>query len=347
MRKLITTTLIIRFSSVGDIILTTPLLRVLRRSFPSSRIDFLVKSEYTPLLKDNPHLSRVIPLPPGDGFRALLELRSRVAREGYDMVVDLHDSLRSRAICAGHPRVYRVKKRKIARFTLVRFKRDLYNRFGGAPGVAERYLETIRHLGVVDDQEGTELFPSSSDHEAAEKLIPPMPRQWIGLCPAARHATKMWPADRFARAGAELALGLGSGVLLMGGPEDVDLCNAVERDMELLGRDFTVVNSAGRLTLLQCAALMDHCAVVIANDSGLMHVAAARKRPVVALFGSTVRQFGFVPYGTRSVVVERPDVRCRPCTHIGRASCPEGHFRCMNEITIDQVVGAVSSLLVE
>lgn len=347
MRKLITTTLIIRFSSVGDIILTTPLLRVLRRSSPTSRIDFLVKSEYADLLKDNPHLSQVIPLPPGGGLRGLLELRSRLRRQRYDLIIDLHDSLRSRAISAGHPRVYRVNKRKFARFMLVRFKRDLYHRWGGAPGVAERYLEAIRPLGVTDDGEGMELYPSPADHRAAGTLLPQAPEQWIGIAPSARHATKMWPSDRFAHAGTDIALARGAGVLLLGGPEDVELCSTVEQEIRRQRRQITIVNSAGRLSLMQSAALMDRCTVVLVNDSGLMHVAAARRRPVVAVFGSTVRQFGFAPSGTHSIVVERPEVRCRPCTHIGRPMCPEGHFRCMNDITVDQVVRAANSLPVE
>jgi heptosyltransferase-2 len=106
-----------------------------------------------------------------------------------------------------------------------------------------------------------------------------------------------------------------------------------------------VVNAAGRLSLLQSAALMDRCAVVLANDSGLMHVATARRRPLVAIFGSTVRQLGFAPYGRQSTVVERPEVLCRPCTGIGRERCPQGHFRCMLDISDDQVVAAASTLL--
>jgi heptosyltransferase-2 len=106
-----------------------------------------------------------------------------------------------------------------------------------------------------------------------------------------------------------------------------------------------VVNAAGKLTLLQSAALLDRCAVVLTNDSGLMHVASARKRPLVAVFGSTVRRLGFAPYGHQSIVVERPEVLCRPCTGIGRARCPQGHFRCMLDISDDQVVAAASTLL--
>ena len=105
------------------------------------------------------------------------------------------------------------------------------------------------------------------------------------------------------------------------------------------------MNLAGKLNLCETAAMMDKCSVVVTNDSGLMHIAAARKRNVVAIFGPTVKEFGFFPIGTRSVVVENTELDCRPCTHIGLPSCPKGHFKCMNEISTEQVVTSANALL--
>lgn len=345
MREPITRTLIIRFSSVGDIILTTPLVRNLRRAFPECRIDFLVKSAYADLLHGNPHVSRVIAFDGNEGVGGLRRLRKEIRDEGYDLILDLHDSLRSRYVCAGQSGVRRYRKRKLARAVLVRWQRDVYRLFGGSPGVIERYLETVRHLGVSDDGEGPELFPSPGDVAAAGALLHDAPAGWVGVSPSARHETKVWPPERFASAASALARDRGFGVVLLGGPDDIERCGVVEARIRADAPGMPVANAAGKLTLLQSAALLDRCAVVLANDSGLMHVASARKRPLVAVFGSTVRQFGFAPYGRRSVVVERPEVLCRPCTGIGRARCPEGHFRCMLDISDDQVVAAASLLL--
>lgn len=345
MRELITTTLIIRFSSVGDIILSTPLIRVLRRAYPESRIDFLVKSTYAELLQGNPHLSRVIAFDGAGGIPALRQLRKEVRHAGYDRILDIHDSLRSRFLCAGMPGVRRYRKRKIARAVLVHFHRDTYPLFGGAPHVTGRYLETVSDLGIRDDDEGPELFPSPADSAAAMRLLPEGPEGWVGVCPSARHETKIWPPERFAFAAAVLAERHGLGITLLGATADIPRCDDVEG---MIRRQFPaarIVNATGKLTLLQSAALMDRCAVILTNDSGLMHVASARKRPLVAIFGSTSGQLGFTPYGASSLVVERHDVPCRPCTAIGRASCPKGHFRCMRDISGEQVVAAATSIL--
>jgi heptosyltransferase-2 len=135
------------------------------------------------------------------------------------------------------------------------------------------------------------------------------------------------------------------GVILLGGADDVQRCTAVESLIQQEVPGTPIVNVAGKLTLLESAALLDRCAIVLTNDSGLMHLASARKRPLVAIFGSTVRQLGFAPWGEASRIVERPEVPCRPCTAIGRASCPRGHFRCMRDISGDDVVTAASSLV--
>nr|MBP6673381.1 glycosyltransferase family 9 protein [Bacteroidota bacterium] len=109
--------------------------------------------------------------------------------------------------------------------------------------------------------------------------------------------------------------------------------------------DQAVSNFAGEFTLLETAAAMEFCDVVVTNDSGLMHLAAAKQRKVVAVFGSTVQEFGFAPYGTEAVVIENKTLDCRPCTHIGRKECPKGHFRCMTEITPESVYPSIALFL--
>jgi heptosyltransferase-2 len=343
-------TLIIRFSSVGDIVLSSLLVRVLRKSFPHAQIDYLVRSRYAELLRNSPFLSTVIEFPEGGTFHDLRRLRRRIRTGGYDLVIDIHDSLRSRYLCFGLRPVVRINKRKIARFALIRFKCDLYAHFGGAPGVAQRCVETVEGFGVADDHGGTELHLPPGASEKAAAVIREAGVSGtglvVGICPSARHNTKMWPKERYAETALALIQTHMARILLFGSAEDAACCREI-RDLVLKTNPRAiVVDLAGRLSLMETAAAMDACAVLVANDSGLMHIAAARKRRLVAIFGPTVRQLGFFPPPETSVVVERSGLPCRPCTHIGLPVCPEGHFKCMKEIDAATVIAAVERSLV-
>jgi len=338
-------TLVIRLSSVGDIVLSSPLVRALHGRYPDSQIDFLVKEEYADLVRYNPHLTHVVPFPSGGTPGDILRLRRLIAASGYDLIIDIHDSIRSRLLASGAAPVTRVNKRKIARALLVYLKIDAYDRWGGAPDVPARYLETVSDWGVTDDGGAPEIYFTAAERSRAEALIAaggiaPGTRA-IGLCPGARHGNKMWPQERFTACTAGLAARHGEmPFLLFGGAEEEGLCAAIVSGLRSAAPGAVTLNLAGKLSLLETAAAMDRCAVIIANDTGLMHIAAARGIPVVAVFGPTVRQFGFFPRGSRSSVVEHPGLACRPCTHIGLPRCPEGHFRCMNEIGAARVAAA-------
>ena len=342
-------TLIVRFSSVGDIVLSSLLVRVFRQRFPHAQIDYLVKSEFAELVRYNPHVSHVLEFPQDGRFADLADLRRRIVIEKYDLIVDLHDSFRSRFICAGFSRVVRIKKRKLARFILVKSKWNVYELFGGAPGVAERYLETVRPFGVTDDGGGLELFiPTETDTKMRDRLDDSQlsgGTNMIGLCPSARHNTKIWLKEGFAETASTLAFKYKRPIVLFGSVEDRHHCNEIEEMIRQRSTSISVVNLTGRHSLLETAAAMDHCSIVITNDSGLMHIAAARKRKVVAIFGSTVKEFGFAPFGTENMVVENSSLWCRPCTHIGRTTCPKGHFKCMKEISTSQVIASAQQLL--
>jgi heptosyltransferase-2 len=161
----------------------------------------------------------------------------------------------------------------------------------------------------------------------------------VALCPGAKHYTKRWPRDSFETLTDLVLSGSDMHIIVLGGSEDAPLGAALAR------RDPRVVNCCGSFSLLETAAAMDRCSVIVANDSGLMHMATARSVPVVAVFGSTVREFGFFPYNAVASVVEADGIPCRPCSHIGRARCPKGHFDCMRLIDAGRVWQAVNDLL--
>jgi heptosyltransferase-2 len=337
-------TLIIRLSSVGDVVLASPLVRSLRGRYPDCRIDFLVKSAYADLVRHNPHLSRVLEFPDHGTIADLVRFRRAIASARYDLIIDIHDSIRSRFLSMGAPRVARIRKRKIARALLVRLKLDVYDRFGGSPGIVERYFETVRTFRITDDGKGTELFVPDLVHAYVDAMLAgegvAAGTACIGICPSARHGNKVWPEDRFAAVAVRLAGPSRAAVLLFGSTAEHARCSSIAQAITESDGGIRAVNLAGRATLLESAAAMDRCSLVVTNDTGLMHIAASRGRQLVAIFGPTVRQFGFFPPPETSTVVERSDLECRPCTHIGLPQCPRKHFRCMLDIQVDAVAAA-------
>jgi ADP-heptose:LPS heptosyltransferase len=330
-------------------VLTSPLLRVVRKAIgPKARLDFVVRKEFADLVRSNHHLSVVHEYDVATGWKGLRKLNAELRAEHYGLVIDLHDSLRTkylRTFC-GAERSVVLNKRQWERWQLIHWKKNAY---GGIVSVPERYLETVSGFGIADDHKGLELFiPDAVQFGVTGKMAALGLNKYdhvIGICPGAKHFTKRWQREKYAELGVRLARERHAKILLFGGPVEKDDCTAVAETISReVGAD-SVADFSGAFSLLETAAAFDYCDVVITNDSGLMHVAAARQKKIAALFGSTVREFGFAPYGTEATVIERAELACRPCTHIGRASCPLGHFRCMNDITVAEVESAVQAFL--
>lgn len=343
--------LVIRFSSAGDVVLTSLFLRVLRRRFPDAAIHYLTKQEFAPLIDQSPHLNRVITIGTNDGVRELGLLKNTLLQEiggGYDVVYDLHNSLRSRWFRSriGN-RVVVIKKPSLKKWLLVRFKWNLLRPIVPIP---ERYLEVGKSDKLTNDGEGLELFTG-----ATISPIPLLPdRLTVAFAPGSRHRTKQWPPERFIELGRVLQEHYQARIVLFGSPQEQELCQMIvegivagisdERTLIAADPSITPLNLAGTTSWLQTAAALDGCDVVVTNDSAMAHIAAARKRPVVALFGPTVQEFGFAPYGTRSIVIEVAELPCRPCTTIGRDRCPKGHFRCMMDIEVRRVMEGIEAV---
>jgi len=311
--------LIVRFSSLGDVVLTTPLLRAIRARHPEADITFVVRSRYADVLAGNPAVNRVATLAPGEPLRALAK---RLDPATYDAQIDLQSSARSRRLrrlLGGTWGV--VDRRRWARLALIWLGIDRYHRH--LPAV-EQFFEAAGALDVRPDGRPAEVFPTADDEARAAALVP---EGAVVLVPGARSATKRWPAahwrglaDRLATRGLRLAaVGSEDERPLLGGPGVID---------------------AYGLPLRATAAVLRRARVVVANDSGLMHLATAVGRPVIVLLGPTVKAFGYYPYGVPAQVLERA-LSCRPCTPSGSNHCPLGHHRCMIEIAPDEVVKAV------
>ncbi len=309
--KKIQKVLVIRLSSLGDILLTTPLVRSLKAKYPHVEIHFLLREQYAGIYKHNPHISRLI------YYSESPELTAGLLKENYDLVIDLQSNFRSARITAFLDRPYtRFKKSSVRKFLLVNLKVNMLRDF---PPIPERYCEPME--GCLLDGNGLEFHPDPSAVSPLEKG-----KEYICFCPGSRHFTKMWPPEYFIEFGAKLTA-QGKTVILLGGASDKEICaniaSQIPGSMDLSGRD----------DISEMAANMKMCQAAVCNDSGLMHLACALNIPVLVFFGSTVKELGFTPYKNKSIILEDNTLKCRPCSHIGRSECPMGHFKCMRNLT--------------
>jgi heptosyltransferase-2 len=325
--------LVVRFSSIGDVLLTTPLLRALRRRHPGSHITVLTKPAYAALLSHNPHLNRVIELLPE---RSLASVAGELRAAGYSHLLDLHDSVRTRILRTLVPgRWGTYPKHRLARTLLIHTKRNFYR---DSRPVPERYFSAARDLDVSPDGGPPELFlaPEAvrevADWLASTGMVPHRPL--IALAPGAAHQTKRWPLEHW-RLLVDRIVEQGFNAAIIGGDDDTPLGVSLAQ-----GAGGRVVNAAGRFELQSTGALLQRAAALVSGDTGAMHMATGVGTPVVALFGPTVRPFGFFPYTSRARVVEL-GLPCRPCSSKGGPRCPLGHHRCMLAIGPDLVYEAL------
>jgi len=319
--------LIVRLSSLGDILLTTPLLRSIKQNFPQISTDFLLREEYSDLLILNPNVNKIYNFPVSK-FEKQDQFNEQIS-QNYDLVIDLQNNIRSRKLVniLRRPSV-KFNKQNLNKFLLVNFK---INRLKKFPQIPERYAETVPGLEL--DDKGLEFYTNRQpDTEFSGG------KNYIGLCPGAKHFTKRWLKEYYIELGRKLE-DAGYTVCLFGGLEDIEICSEICKS---LGTPLSFCNYND---ILQTASNMKMCKAIFSNDSGLMHLAAALKLPVIAFFGSTVKEFGFFPYKTKNIVLENKNLKCRPCTHIGRKNCPKKHFKCIKELTPDSAFYSLKDLL--
>jgi lipopolysaccharide heptosyltransferase II len=333
--------LVVRLSSIGDILLTTPLLRIVKQKFPQATLDFVTKLQFADLLAHNRHISQLFLFDSSGGWRALRKQKKLLTAKQYDLVLDLHKNWRSLFLTIG------LGKKRISfpkyywkRWVLLHCGINLYKR---VVPVYQRYFSRLGSWGIEDDHAGLEFILSAEAQNWAEDFF----RQnnlrqdgtVIALAPGAGFATKKWPAQNYCRLAEFSIKETDCQILLLGSEKD--------RHASLLIRQVAaqrIHDLAAKTSLMQTGALLQKCKLLVCNDSGLMHMATALNVPLLAIFGPTTKELGFFPAGD-SQVIEYHGLVCRPCTHIGSEKCPAGHFRCMLEITPEQVWRKVKSIL--
>lgn len=324
--------LVIRFSSIGDIVLTSPVLRMLKKQIPNAEVHFLTKESFQSVVANNPFIDKVWTM---DG--SLKNIIPQLKAEKFDEIIDLHSNLRTwRIKQALKVKSSNFNKLNYEKWLLVNFK---MNRLP-AIHIVNRYLKTVEHLGVINDGEGLDFFMDSSIKSNQDVLPASFTNGYWTAVIGANHATKRFPVTKWI----ETIKAINSPVVIVGdkndfaaGQEIADACGVF------------VFNACGQFSLLQSASVVSQAKLVISNDTGMMHIASAYNRNIISIWGNTVPAFGMTPYMpsnySNSFIAEAKEVSCRPCSKIGFDKCPKGHFDCMNKIDVSEITVAANRFL--
>ncbi|MBC7913983.1 MAG: glycosyltransferase family 9 protein [Pyrinomonadaceae bacterium] len=312
--------LIIRFSSIGDIVLTTPVIRCLKQQLPGVEVHYLTKRSFEGILSSNSYIDKLHLF-----SDSLSETITELQAQNFDYIIDLHNNLRTRLIKVRlNVKSKSFDKLNLKKFLLVNFKIDTLP----SKHIVHRYLDTVSFLGVKNDGKGLDYF--FNKEYQIEFLLPTSHHNYIGLVIGAQHATKRLPVEKLK----ELCIRITQPVVLLGGKEDADRGEEIK-----LACGDMVFNGCGKFSLDESAFLVKNAQKIIAHDTGLMHIAAAFNKSIVSVWGNTVPEFGMYPYMvSKHTIAEVKGLKCRPCSKIGYKKCPMGHFKCMTEQDINFIV---------
>ena len=333
--------LVIRFSSLGDLVLTTPLYRELRQAFPNAKITLLTSDGFGKVLVNNPHLDHILFHPRHERFSELQALAAQLNAAAFDLVYDAHRSLRSRWLVArltafglkSRPAVWAINKRGWQRLALIKFRSK---RMLPVRSQREQWLLPLEHQLGRSLPKQTELFPDRKSIVRVRTFMSAHQldsKRFLAVGPSASQPLKCWPLEHYRTLLAEL-LKRGWPVVLVGGPD--------EPEPELLAEAFPegVINTAGVFSPLESAELLRYAVRAICNDTSIAHLAEAMNTPTLVLFGPTVQEFGYAPLLAESQLLETElDLPCRPCSKDGRGLCRNATtLQCLTSIAPEQVL---------
>jgi len=314
--------LIIRFSSIGDIVLTTPVIRCCAQQIKNAEIHFVCKASFKSTLEHNPYIHKLITFE-----KDINEVIPALKKENYDVLVDLHNNLRSRRLkLALGKKSVAFDKLNVRKFLAVALKSknllpDIH--------IVQRYLQTVSSLSVKDDGKGLDYFISENDSVDLSTIHSELNKGYIALVVGGSYYTKKIPVNKLIEICNKSKLPL----VLLGGKEDSSIAEQVVSTCK------NAFNLCGKYSLNQSASIIQHSTFIITSDTGLMHIASAFGKKIYSLWGNTIPEFGMYPYkpGEGSQILEVKNLKCRPCSKLGYGKCPKGHFKCMNEIDVGLV----------
>jgi heptosyltransferase-2 len=327
--------LIIRFSSIGDIVLTTPVPRCLKKQVATAEVHYLTKQAFRPILAANPYIDKIHCL--DKHLDATIEA---LKAEDYDYIIDLHHNLRTLKVKrALKKQAFSFDKLNIQKWLLTNFK---INKLP-AVHIVDRYLDTLKSFGIKNDGAGLDYFIPKEEQLKPGDIPTSHQAGYIGLVIGAALATKRLPFHKLET----ICKQTQHPIILLGGPEDAETAK------KLAAIDpVKIYNACGLFNLNESAGLVRQAKLIITHDTGLMHIAAAFKRPIISIWGNTVPEFGMTPYYGENflyhyqggllgkqpeLTLEVKGLSCRPCSKIGYNKCPRGHFKCMEEQDIERI----------
>jgi len=316
--------LVIRFSSMGDIIYTTPVVRCLKKQLPNAEVHFLTKPAFKYIYDNNPYTDKLLLLKP-----TLAETIEDIKAEQYDYIIDLHNNLRTALIkLRTGIKSSTYKKQRIRKWLSLKFNLKL------VPPVhlVERYLKTVKFLGIKNDNQPVDYY-IKADHQLSELLPATHQNNYVVFIIGATHFTKRMPNDKIV----SICREINHPIVLLGG-------NDVKANGDVIAAAVSnIYNACGNTTLDESVFLVSKADKIIGFDTGLTHIAEAFDKPIASVWGGTAPELlGVQPYKVKDALVAEIDLPCRPCSKFGLEKCPLGHFKCMNEMPEDVIVDFVN-----
>ncbi|GEO08226.1 glycosyltransferase family 9 protein [Segetibacter aerophilus] len=317
--------LIIRFSSIGDIVLTTPVIRGLKLQVEGAEVHYLTKNSFKGIVESNPYIDKVHVLE--EDFDGMI---NKLSKEAFDHIIDLHHNLRTLKVKKALSKVpaFSFNKLNIKKWLLTALKINLLPPIH----IVDRYLEAVESFGVKNDGKGLDYFIPVQDKVPDHDIPAAQSLGYTGIVIGAAHNTKKLPLYKLK----ELCTKINHPIVLLGGPED----RAIGDEIASID-PIKIYNSCGKFNLNESADLVRRAKVIVTHDTGLMHIAAAFKKPIISVWGNTVPAFGMTPYfgntNVEHVLFEIKKLWCRPCSKIGYSKCPLGHFKCMEKHNMSEV----------
>ena len=312
--------LVIRFSSIGDIILTTPILRCIKQQLKDVELHFITKQQFISVIENNPYVDKFHTI-----NQSLAEIIPQLKKENYDYIIDLHHNARTLKLkIALGKKSFSFNKLNWQKFLIVHFKKNKLPQ----QHIVDRYFEAAANIDVKNDDRGLDYFINDKDEIDIVSSLPALfHNDYHALVVGGSYFTKQIPLNKLKEICAISSLPL----ILLGGKDDAKIAEQVYQSHKN-----KVLNLCGKLNLNQSASIIQQANKVITSDTGLMHIAAAYKKDIISLWGNTIPEFGMGPYlaGKNSQVLEVTNLSCRPCSKLGYKKCPKGHFKCMNEIQL-------------
>ncbi len=302
--------LVVRFSSIGDIILATPIIRCIKQQL-SAELHFITKDKHKTLIENNPHLDKVYTIK-----NSVNEISETLQSENYDYIIDLHNNIRSNKLRRISKHYIKYKKDNFKKFLLTKFS---INKLKNIHTV-DRYFDAVDKIGAKNDNKGLEFYFSEND-----KIdLSIFPEQFITFAIGGTHFTKKLPKEKII----SICKKRKENIILIGGKDDSEIAKEIEKACE------NVINVCGKYNINESAYIVKNSDLLITHDTGMMHIAAAFKMKIYSVFGGTHPSLGFTPYlpNPGNKIIQLEELSCRPCHRYGKDSCPKGHFKCMNLI---------------